>query len=67
MLWLFTDYINETWITTSYSNSYSDVERNIMKAKKNLSDGERFVDDVTKRNLESMSNIRNSYNFESVW
>jgi hypothetical protein len=38
-----------------------------MKAKKNLSDGERFVDGAAKRNLELMSNIRNSYNFESVW
>ena len=41
----------------------SDVKRNVMKAKKNLSDGVRFVDDVTKRNLELMSNLRNSYNF----
>ena len=67
MLWLFTDNINETWITASYSNSCSDVKRNVMKAKKNLSDGERFVDGAAKRNLELMSNIRNSYNFESVW
>ena len=45
----------------------SDVKRNVMKVKKNLNDGVRFVDDVTKRNLELMSNLRNSYNFESVW
>ena len=42
----------------------SDVKRNIIKAKKNLSNGVRFVDNVTKRNLEFMSNLRNSYNFE---
>ena len=45
----------------------SDVKRNVMKVKKNLNDGVRVVDDVTKRNLELMSNLRNSYNFESVW
>lgn len=45
----------------------SDVKRNVMKVKKNLKDGVRFVDDVTKRNLELMSNLRNSYDFESVW
>jgi hypothetical protein len=43
----------------------SDVKRNVMKVKKNLNDDVRFVDDVTKRNLELMSNLRNSYNF--IW
>jgi hypothetical protein len=40
-----------------------EVENFNIEVKKNLNDDVRFVDDVTKRNLELMSNLRNSYNF----
>ena len=54
---------NETWNTASYSKTFQMMWKKRYKAKKNLSDDVKFVDNVTKRNLEFMSNLSNSYNF----
>jgi hypothetical protein len=38
-----------------------------MRAKKNLKNNVRFVDDITKQNHELMKRMRDSNRFDSVW
>ena len=45
----------------------SDAKRNVMRAKKNLKNNVRFVDDITKQNHELMKRMRDSNRFDSVW
>jgi hypothetical protein len=41
----------------------SDAKRNVMRAKKNLKNNVRFVDDITKQNHELMKRMRDSNRF----
>jgi hypothetical protein len=38
-----------------------------MRAKKNLKNNVRFLDDITKQNHELMKRMRDSNRFDSVW
>ena len=45
----------------------SDAKRNVMRAKKNLKNNVRFVDNITKQNHELMKRMHDSNRFDSVW
>lgn len=45
----------------------AEVKQKIMRQKKNLKNSVRFADDVTKRNLDLMKNIRENEKMESAW
>ena len=45
----------------------SDVKRSVMRVRKSLSDGIKFVDDVTQRNMDLIQRLQDTGEFESVW
>lgn len=45
----------------------SDVKRNVMRERKNLTNDVRFSDDVTKANMDLIQRLRDTEMFESVW
>lgn len=45
----------------------TDVKRQVMKEKKNLQNNVRFYDDITKRNLDFMTKMKDIGCFASVW
>ncbi|CAG2205448.1 unnamed protein product [Mytilus edulis] len=45
----------------------SDVKRSIMRVRKDLKDKVRFSDDVTRRNMQLITKLRDMECFESVW
>ncbi|CAG2231833.1 unnamed protein product [Mytilus edulis] len=45
----------------------SDVKRQIMRCRKELTSKIRFVDDVTQRNMSLIERLRKTDEFESVW
>ena len=45
----------------------SDIKRSVMRERKNLTNNVRFVDDVTRKNLELIKKLDETEQFESVW
>ncbi|CAC5364190.1 unnamed protein product [Mytilus coruscus] len=45
----------------------SDVKRSIMRVRKDLKDHVQFSDDVTRRNMQLITKLRDMECFESVW